>query len=313
MISPAEPFEIEGADGGPLRGDWRPPSRGRLDLDAPRLEGAPPADLSPAVVILCHGFRAYKDWGFLPLLAARVAEEGMAAVTFSFSGSGVADRGGSFTEIERFRRNTYARELTDLARVVDWAEARARRDRRGGAAGGPWRDAEPPVRFGLAGHSRGGAMAILHAVGDPRVRCVATLAAPSRVGVWPEECWEAWRRGEPARVYDFRTRGNLPLGPDILADIEANRERYDLERAVAALEAPLLVVQGDRDRAVPPEEGRALAAYGLSASTELRIVAGAGHSFQAGDEVRRTPAALLDMVEAVTAWMRRWLASPRWE
>ncbi|HEX7078244.1 MAG TPA: hypothetical protein VF363_07480 [Candidatus Eisenbacteria bacterium] len=313
MTSPPEPFEIEGADGGPLRGDYFAPARGREEDDGPRLAGAPPPDLSPAAVVLCHGFRAYKDWGFLPLLAARIAEEGLAAVTFSFSGSGVAERDGAFTEIERFRRNTYAKELDDLERVVAWTESRVLRGT--GAAG----DASErraargaPIRLGLAGHSRGGAIAILHAASDPRVRCVATLAAPSRIMVWPDDHWDAWKRGEPARVLDFRTRTKLPLGPDILEDIDRNRERYDLERATASLEAPLLVIQGDRDAAVPPDEGRALAAYGRSASTELRVIAGAGHSFQAGDRIRRTPAALLDMVEAVAAWMRRWLASPRW-
>lgn len=300
MSLPPESFEIEGADGGPLRGDWHPPARRRSDTEAPHLPGAPPADLSPAAVVLCHGFRAYKDWGFLPFLAASIAGDGIGTANFSFSGSGVADRDGAFSEPDRFRKNTYAAELTDLERVVEWVERRVGRD-------------GPPVRLGLAGHSRGGAIAILHASRDPRVRCVATLAAPSAIMVWPDDHWGAWRRGDPARVYDFRTRRELLLGPEILEDIERNRERYDLARATRALEAPLLVVQGDRDQAVPPEEGRALAAHGLSASTEFRLIEGAGHSFQAGDEIRRTPAALLDMVEAVTAWMRRWLASPRWE
>ncbi|MGE5176600.1 MAG: alpha/beta hydrolase family protein [Hyphomicrobiales bacterium] len=303
MTSPPEPFEIEGADGGPLRGDWYEPGRGRRAADAPSLAGAPPADLSPAAVVLCHGFRAYKDWGFLPPLAARLAEEGLAAVTFSFSGSGVSGPDGAFDEPERFRRNTYAAELTDLARVLDWAEGRL----------GARAPARAPARFGLAGHSRGGAIAILHAAHDPRVRCVATLAAPSAIMVWPDDHWEAWRRGEPARVYDFRTRSHLLLGPEILGDIEEHRARYDVASAVRALAAPLLVVQGDRDQAVPEAEGRTLAGYGTSAATEYRRIEGAGHSFQAGDRVRRTPAALLDMLEAVAAWMRRWLASPRWE
>jgi hypothetical protein len=58
---------------------------------------------------------------------------------------------------------------------------------------------------------------------------------------------------------------------------------------------------------VPLDEARALAALSTAAAVELRVVEGAGHSFQAGDELRRTPPPLLEMIESVAAWMRRWL------
>ncbi len=279
--APPEPFEIEGADGGPLRGDLYP---------------AP----GEAPVVLCHGFRSYKDWGFLPLLASHLAGEGLPAVTFSFSGSGVADRTGAFAEPARFRLNTYTRELTDLQRVLDWAADRLSARRRPGA----------PPRIGIAGHSRGGAVALLHAAGDPRVRCVAALATPRAIGVWPDDYFRSWERGEDALFHDFRTGGPLRLGPQYLEDIRRLGSRLDVTRAVSALSVPLLVVQGSRDTLVAVEEARALAAAGAANMTELLVVEGAGHTFQAGDVIRRTPPQLLDMVEAVTAWMRRWLAAP---
>ncbi len=279
--APPEPFEIEGADGGPLRGDLYP---------------AP----GEAPVVLCHGFRSYKDWGFLPLLASHLAGEGLPAVTFSFSGSGVADRSGAFAEPERFRLNTYTRELEDLRRVLDWAAGRLGAQTRPGSA----------PRFGLAGHSRGGAVALLHAAGDPRIRCVAALGTPRAIGVWPDRHFRSWERGEDAETLDFRTGGRLRLGPQYLEDIRRLGDRLDVTRAVSALSVPLLVVQGSRDAIVSMEEARALAAAGAANMTELLVVEGAGHGFEAGDVIRRTPPQLLDMVEAVTAWMRRWLAAP---
>ncbi|HEU4394812.1 MAG TPA: alpha/beta fold hydrolase [Planctomycetota bacterium] len=254
----------------------------------------------PVAAVLCHGNRGYKDWGFFPLLASRLAEEGIATATFNLSGSGITDREGTFGEPERFRGNTYGRELEDLARVVDWIVSR--RLARGGAD--PIGD---PPRIGLIGHSRGGAIAILHAAQDARIRCLTTLAAPSRIGVWPEHYFEAWRRGEPARTHDFRTRSELPLGPEIYRDLGRNRDRYDVLQAVERLKCPLLILQGDRDRSVSIDEAREIASHAAAASTELHVIEGAGHSFQAGDKIRRTPPQLLDMVERVTAWMRRWL------
>jgi uncharacterized protein len=271
-----EPFELEGADGGPLRGDLYP--------------GGPDA---AAAVVLCHGFRAYKDWGFIPYLAERIAREGLTAVAFNFSGSGITDREGRFGEPERFRRNTYAWELEDLRRVIDWV-----RDRPGGPA-------RPPERVGLVGHSRGGAISILTAARDPRVACVAALATPARIMVWPDEYWEAWKRGESAAVYDFRTKARLLLGPDIYEDMTRDGGRYDVPLALDTIATPLLVVQGDRDRQVSMEEAKEIVSRAARTSADLRVIERAGHGFLAGDRLRRTPPQLLEMVEAVTAWMRR--------
>jgi dienelactone hydrolase len=275
-----EAFEIEGFDGGPLRGDLYEPDVG--------------AAAAGRAVILCHGFRGYKDWGFLPLLASRLADEGFPALTFSTSASGVTDHAGTFGEPERFRRGTYSGDLEDVRRVVDWASARV---------AGAGRD----VAVGLVGHSRGGVIALLHASVDPRARALATIGAPERIGVWPERYFDEWRAGRAADVYDFRTRATLRLGPEILDDLTRNGARYDTAAAAARLRAPLLVVHGTRDALVPLDEARALAALSTAAAVELRVVEGAGHSFQAGDELRRTPPPLLEMIESVAAWMRRWL------
>jgi pimeloyl-ACP methyl ester carboxylesterase len=274
-----EPFETIASDGGPLRGDLYAPDTGAA---------------CGRVALLCHGFRGYKDWGFLPLLATRLADEGIVAIAFNFASSGVTDREGTFGEPERFRRGTYAGDLEDLARIEAWAAARC------AATSGAY-------AVGLAGHSRGGAISLLFAAERERVRAVVTLGAPRRIGVWPDGFWEAWRAGRPAEVYDFRTKRTLLLGPDLDHDWSQHAERYDTTRAGARLAAPLLVLQGGRDALVVPDEARELAALGGPGGATLRIVEGAGHSFQAGDAIRRITPPLLETIEAAAAWMRRWL------
>jgi pimeloyl-ACP methyl ester carboxylesterase len=244
----------------------------------------------PRAVLLCHGFRGYKDWGFIPLLASTIAAQGTPVAAFNMSGSGIAGPDGAFTERERFRKNTYAAELDDIHRVARWLRRRL--------------DAGDPA-LGLIGHSRGGAMALLYGASRPEVRTVVSLAAPSRIGVWPEAAFEAWRDHRPHIVRDFRTRADLELGPEIYDDIVKCSAAYDLHRAAASLTIPFLVVQGDRDRSVPLEEGRTLASWGPRETTELAIIENAGHSFQAGDKIRRTPPQLLEMIERVSAWVRR--------
>src|SRR5262245_22332119 len=71
-------------------------------------------------VILLHGFKGFMDWGFFPEIARRIAEQGLAAVRFNASGSGIGEDPESFTETEAFARNTLTREMEDLERVRAW-------------------------------------------------------------------------------------------------------------------------------------------------------------------------------------------------
>ena len=61
----------------------------------------------------------FKDWGFFPYVADRLARAGLAVVSFNFSGAGVGDGSDTFEEPERFGHNTYSNELRDLDIVLD--------------------------------------------------------------------------------------------------------------------------------------------------------------------------------------------------
>ena len=135
MASPIKTsFRLTGADGGTLRGDVRTAGRAR-----------------PAVVI-CHGFKGFKDWGYFPVTADRLARAGFTAVSFSFSGAGVGDDGETFNEPERFGRNTYSVQLADLDIILHALGS--------GALG------LQPSAVGLLGHSMGGGVTILRAARD---------------------------------------------------------------------------------------------------------------------------------------------------
>ena len=110
MATPVRtPFELTGADGAPLRGDVRAAGTG----------------MSRPAVIICHGFKGFKDWGFFPHLADRLARAGLTAVSFNFSGSGVGPDGETFSEPERFGHATFGNDLKDLALIVERLRQRA--------------------------------------------------------------------------------------------------------------------------------------------------------------------------------------------
>lgn len=246
----AFPFAIPGADGGPLRGDVRTQNL---------------SDARPAVLIL-HGFKGFKDWGFFPHIADRLARSGLTAVTFNFSGSGVGPDSTSFSEPERFRRSTPSADISDTATV--WSAM---------CAGGLVEGLAPPSAAGLLGHSRGGGAAILHAAAHPECQALVTWAAISTYQRWGPETTRQWRERGSIDVVNARTGEVLPVDVGFLDDLDRNAERLDVLAAAARVEVPWLVVHGKADETVKVEEAERLRAAGAAAA-ELEIIDGGSHT-----------------------------------
>jgi dienelactone hydrolase len=226
----------------------------------------PAGRAGPPFVILLHGFKGFMDWGFFPLLAERLAERGLAALSFNMSGSGLGRDLQTFSEPAAFERNTYSRELEDLELV------RAHASR---AAFGELDTA----RAGIFGHSRGGAIALLHAAERGDYRAVATWAALADLGRWDEATQEVWKRQGWIPIVNTRTGQEFRLRRDVLDDWAANRERFDVLAACRRLRAPALVVHGGRDDSVDPHAAEELAASLKDVRT--LILPDAGHTFGA--------------------------------
>ena len=239
-------------------------------------------------VIICHGFKGFSRWGFFPHLAESIAKEGLRAIRFDFSGSGVGDDGESFTDEAGFAANTFSLELEDLAAVE------AEVARRG------WIDAP----YGLVGHSRGGGTAILHAAGNRRVGGLVTLAAIASVRRWSPAEERAWRERGYAEIVNSRTGQVLRLGTALLDDIDADTGgRLDIAAAAARMKAPWLIIHGDADSSVAVDDAHALA--DAAPDARLLVITGASHTFDVAHPMRASSPALDLAVSETTEWMRR--------
>jgi len=246
----------------------------------------------PAVIIV-HGFKGFKDWGMFPAFAERVARAGFTAVSFNLSGSGVNDE-GQFVFPERFGHNTFTAELEDIDRVL-----RALGEGRLGAA--------PTDRFGLVGHSRGGGMSILTASRDPRVQTLVTWAAISHVNRWPGQAAE-WRRAGHLDIVNARTGEVLPLYTDVLDDIEQHQVNLDITAAARRVSIPWLIIHGENDPAVSPDEARALAqAASRENPTRLMLIPGTGHTFGAVHPFQGMTPELAVVFDETLGWLGRGL------
>lgn len=223
------------------------------------------ATAQPAVLLL-HGFKGFKDYAFLPVLAERLARAGFVAVTASVSGAGV-DAAGDFTRTDRFAVNTYSKELDDLGIVLAALQ--------GGAL-----QVAPATSIGVVGHSRGGGMALLLARETAAVAAVVTWAGIGKVRRHTDAELEAWQRLGTITVLHQRLRIRLPLHYDVVADCLAHEEgRLNIPEAARTLGRPWLQVHGTADTTVTFAEAQALAEHAGDALTERLVLEGADHTF----------------------------------
>ncbi len=232
-------FTIQSSEGLPIRGN----------LEVPR--GA------RALVIIVHGFKGFKDWGFFPWLAEVLCDEGFAVCRFNMSRSGIGENPEAFDRLDLFADDTYSIELDDLRRVVRHCQMRI---------------ALPTF---LLGHSRGGGVAILGADDVPNLRGIVTWSAISHVDRTDDATKRQWRRDGHMDVINVRTKQVMRMSTRVLDDLQ----NHDILRAASRLNVPLLLIHGQRDESVPVAESSELAAAAPDASR--LIISTAGHTYNA--------------------------------
>ena len=249
------------------------------------------------VVIVCHGFKGFKDFAFFPYASRKLCEQGFAVVTMNFSGNGIGDDPVQFTALEKFEQNTISQELDDIEAVLDGIES--------GMLLGPQGEAQ---RIGIMGHSRGGCTAIVKAALDPRLKCLVTWASPAALGRYSDEVLRQWKEDGRYNFVNARTKQDMFVGYAYIEDIQANRDRYSLDLAVSRLTIPYLAVHGSNDESVAVDAARRLHSYAKSGQAELALVDGGTHTFGTKHPFEGSTPALEQAIARTAAWFRRWLA-----
>jgi uncharacterized protein len=273
-------FQLTAADGGPLRGDVRTAA----------------GDTARPAVVICHGFKGFKDWGFFPHLADRLARGGVTAVSFNFASSGVGPEGDRFSEPDRFGHGTFGRDLDDLEAVTGALRA-------GRLAG----VREAPSAVGLFGHSRGGGLAALHAAADSGVDALVTWSAIGSPLRWGAETIRKWRAEGKIAITNQRTGEVLPLYTDVLDELEgAAQGRFDIEAAANQLRVPWLIVHGEADETVSVREAQSLH-QANDERAELLVVRHGSHTFGARHPWAGSTPELDQAMDATVGWFLRTL------
>jgi uncharacterized protein len=257
----------------------------------------PATDRMHPVIIVCHGFKGFKDFAFFPYTSRKLCERGLAVVTMNFSGNGISDDPVNFTALEKFEQNTISQELDDLEAVLQGIST----DALLGASGGS-------QRLGIMGHSRGGCTAIIKASLDPRLTCLVTWASPAALGGYSEAVLRQWKEEGRYNFVNARTKQDMFVNYAYVEDIEANRDRYSLDLAVARLSIPYLIVHGTNDESVSVEAARRVHGYAKTGHAELALVEGGTHTFGTKHPFEGSTPALEQAIDRTAAWFQERLS-----
>ena len=224
---------------------------------------------SQPMVIFCHGYKGFKDWGAWNMMSEQIAKTGYCFIKFNFShNGGTVENPIDFPDLEAFGQNNYTKELDDLNAVIDWAKNHFRNN-----------EHINTNEICLIGHSRGGGIAVLKASEDNRITKLITLASVSNFGsrFGSDNEIKEWKEKGVKYVLNGRTKQHMPHYYQFYEDFKANEQWLSIESAAKQLEVPMLIIHGDNDTSVSINEAKAL--HQWNTESQLQIAKGADHVF----------------------------------
>ena len=222
------------------------------------------------VMIFCHGFKGFKDWGGFPYMFEKFAEAGFFIVSFNFSHNGVGESGEdlkNFTRLDLFAKNTFSKELDDLGNVIDFLETNAKNYNYDFS------------KLILAGHSRGGGIAILKSAEDKRISKLITLASVADFDRYSEQRKAEWKKRGYVEVMNTRTKQLMRMDYTLIDDLEKNRGRLNIPEALEKIDIPVLIIHGREDLAVDYSDAEMIYNTGDKSKRELILQENTGHTF----------------------------------
>ncbi|MCX6158779.1 MAG: prolyl oligopeptidase family serine peptidase [Ignavibacteriae bacterium] len=247
------------------------------------------------LLVFCHGFKGFKDWGCFPYMFDKFANANIFTVSFNFSLNGVDNEKNNPVDFERlddFARNTFSEELDDLGCVIDYLE-----------------EVKDKYNYNfdsliLAGHSRGGGIAILKTAEDKRIKKLITLASVDELNRYGDETKRMWKERGFVEALNTRTRQKMRMNVSLLEDLENNYSRLNIKDAMKKANVPTLIMHGTEDLAVEKSEAETLYNLCNKDITKLVILEKTGHTFGAVHPFAGTTPHLEEVIEEIITFSK---------
>jgi pimeloyl-ACP methyl ester carboxylesterase len=220
-------------------------------------------------IIIVHGFKGFKDWGFFPDLGRRLTDSGYATICFNFSRNGIGSDLQKFSQLVKFAENTYSQELEDLEIILEAVKTQK-----------IGKNIIDPESLGILGHSRGGAIAVLTAKNHPDdFKALVTWSSISNLYRYSDDQIKQWEKDGFIEIENTRTKEMMRINKTFWEDLQINKSKYDVLKAVEDIEIPSLFVHGENDTSVPLSESESLHDNCGAYSKRLEVIENANHTF----------------------------------
>jgi pimeloyl-ACP methyl ester carboxylesterase len=224
------------------------------------------------LVVFCHGYKGFKDWGCWNLVAEEFMKVDCFFVKFNFShNGGTLDNPIDFPDLEAFAENNYTKELSDLKNMIDFMLDE----------NNSYSNEIDIQNITLIGHSRGGGIVSILASEDNRVTKLITWASICDFGKRTATIGELekWKKDGVKYVLNGRTKQQMPHNYQFYEDFIANQERLNIKLAVEKLQIPHLIVHATEDPSVKFIE--ALDLHKWNPKSSLLAIENSNHVFNA--------------------------------
>lgn len=244
------------------------------------------------IIIFCHGYKGFKDWGAWNLMAEEFAKAGFCFIKFNFAfNGGTVKEPIDFPDLKAFGNNNYTKELDDLDSVINWLIDNYSQNKNFDTS-----------NITLLGHSRGGGIVTIKAEEDSRISKVISLAGVCDYeNRFPkDEAFDTWKKEGVYYVINGRTKQDMPHFYQFFEDFEQNKERLDIKRATSDLKIPHLIIHGSNDTSVSIDEAKNL--HKWNPKSKLVIIEDADHVFNSKHPwgKKEMPLQLKQVIKAIT-------------
>lgn len=195
---------------------------------------------SKPIAIFFHGFKSFRNWGFIPYICNELANDNIITINLDFTLNGVISENPVVFDIERFARNTITQELDDARKLIKTLNnsknipqlKEVLKDWNGEVI--------------LMGHSRGGGISMLLA-DEIKTSKLILLGTISTFDRYTSRLKQEWLSKGYLEFNDIMNKQLLRMNSTYLIDLEENKEKFDLYKIARHLEIPVLFIHGEND------------------------------------------------------------------
>jgi pimeloyl-ACP methyl ester carboxylesterase len=223
------------------------------------------------IVLFCHGFKGFKDWGAWSIIADHFAQNDFVFVKLNFSHNGTTTAyPKEFKDLNAFAQNNYSKEWQDILSCLSALKTIPGLD-------------QSEVNHNalhLIGHSRGGGLVLTLGHKLPQVHSIIGWASVDSLDyAWKDQAFvREWQKKGYYEILNGRTKQYMRLDYQFYLDFLQNQDDFRLNKNIQKFDGPILLCHGLNDPAIPHSASENIQSY-RPTNTELYLIPDCDHVF----------------------------------